>query len=437
MQDGSLFERHKIESIVSFAEFCLARSFPEFPLEVFLEISNVCNLKCTMCTEFSQINPYRLKTLKDKNRGFINQEDIDNNIVPLLEHALFVNCSGFGEPTVHPRFAEIIEYICQYDVLIRFITNGQHLTPQLINTLVENSVYKIMVSCSGATSEHYEKVYLGGKFDVLLENLRLLKEAKERKGARYPIVEINSLGFKHHVATFDTFVELMGDYGANIIHLKKLQPYAHIPELYEHVSLMRPWVEGQIIEKAIAIGKDRGIVVGVDEYAQSTVSTETEYQDAIQQLEAQSVGAFAPFGKNDLSVLSREVRYRRDFSDQKHQYPFVEVTNSSEEAAKLLEISDNVHSKKFFCMEPFKTMYIKTGGDIKPCCFSSQSAFLGSVKRDPGRKVWQGVGFEAVRHGIVQEKYPSSMCSRCLKDRIGPTDHFVHSFGPRLHRLVC
>jgi hypothetical protein len=74
-------------------------------------------------------------------------------------------------------------------------------------------------------------------------------------------------------------------------------------------------------------------------------------------------------------------------------------------------------------------MYIKTGGEIKPCCFSNNSAFLGSVKRDPGSKVWQGVGFEAVRHGIVQEKYPSSMCSRCLKDRIGPTDHFVHGLA--------
>ena len=55
----------KIEAIESFLGFVRGEEFPRFPLEVFLEISNVCDLACVMCPTFSALNPDRKTAIQE------------------------------------------------------------------------------------------------------------------------------------------------------------------------------------------------------------------------------------------------------------------------------------------------------------------------------------------------------------------------------------
>lgn len=433
MAARSRYEADKIAAIKSFANFCRGTELPKFPLELFFEVSNVCNLKCAMCAEFSAINPYRLQIIKGKDRGLIKPDEFDNNFLSLLKSALFVHCSGFGESTIHPQFREIIKLVSSYDVMIHFITNGQELNSDLAEFLVEQGVHKIMVSCSGTTKEDYEKVYIGGNYDTLVDGLKRLKEAKQAKGTRYPLVEINSLGFHHHVANFDKFVDLMADCGADIIHLKKLQPYDRIPELYEHVSYMRPWVEGVVIQRALEIGARRGVVVGVNQYLHNAVETEEEYQELIKRLETEVDGklSFAKFGENTIDTFAQISRApKAEGSAAKKLRPIIRAEDSLDQASQMLDIAElkeaGTGNDKFYCMEPFKTAYVSNNGGLRPCCFSgSDHPFLGSVKIEDGIHSWRGAGFQALQKGVLEGKYPTNMCTRCLKDKIGPTDHFA------------
>ncbi|MGA1859682.1 radical SAM protein [Azospirillum sp. 11R-A] len=433
MAARSRYEADKIAAIKSFANFCRGTELPRFPLELFFEVSNVCNLKCAMCAEFSAINPYRLQIIKGKDRGLIKPDEFDNNFLSLLKSALFVHCSGFGESTIHPQFREIIKLVSSYDVMIHFITNGQELNSDLAEFLVEQGVHKIMVSCSGTTKEDYEKVYIGGNYDTLVDGLKRLKEAKQAKGTRYPLVEINSLGFHHHVANFDKFVDLMADCGADIIHLKKLQPYDRIPELYEHVSYMRPWVEGVVIQRALEIGARRGVVVGVNQYLHNAVETEEEYQELIKHLETEVDGklSFAKFGENTIDTFAQISRApKAEGSAAKKLRPIIHAEDSLDQASQMLNIAElkeaGTGNDKFYCMEPFKTAYVSNNGGLRPCCFSgSDHPFLGSVKIEDGIQSWRGAGFQALQKGVLEGKYPTNMCTRCLKDKIGPTDHFA------------
>lgn len=433
MERRSHYEADKIASIKSFVDFCSGRELPKFPLELFFEVSNVCNLKCAMCAEFSAINPYRLQIIKGKQRGLIKPDEFDDNFLSLLKNALFVHCSGFGESTIHPQFRDIVQLVSSYDVMIHFITNGQELDSDLADFLVEQGVHKIMVSCSGATREDYEKVYIGGKYDTLMNGLMRLKAAKRAKGTRYPLVEINSLGFNHHVATFDRFVDVMADHGADIIHLKKLQPYDRIPELFEHVSYMRPWVEGAVLERAAAIGAQRGVVIGMHQYLHNAVESEEEYKEAIARLEKAAEGklSFARFGENTIDTFAGISRAAKAGPDlQRRDRAVIRSSESPEEARRMLaitEIPEAGHGNdRFHCMEPFKTVYVSNNGGLRPCCFSgSDHPFLGSVKAEDGLQSWRGAGFTALQKGIIEGQYPENMCRRCLKDKIGPTDHYA------------
>src|SRR5215207_3271322 len=145
------FATDKIEAIRSYADFCRTGASPAYPLEIFLEISNICDLKCAMCVQFSALNAQRFNQIKSTSRGFMDQGEISENIEQALRHALLVHCFGYGEPTIHPTFRSFLDLISRYEVMIDFFTNGMHLDEEFCQFLVDRRVYQITVSFSGAT----------------------------------------------------------------------------------------------------------------------------------------------------------------------------------------------------------------------------------------------------------------------------------------------
>ena len=49
----SQYHKHRREAFESFFAFAAGEALPRYPLEIFLEVSNVCDLKCAMCPTFS------------------------------------------------------------------------------------------------------------------------------------------------------------------------------------------------------------------------------------------------------------------------------------------------------------------------------------------------------------------------------------------------
>ena len=112
----------KLATILSFGRFCRGQGYPESPLELTLEISNLCDLKCAMCAEFSHLSSYRSKALKQQQRGFLYESDLKKGLHSTFEKALLINCFGYGEPTIHPDFNELVTFVSQYRALISFTT---------------------------------------------------------------------------------------------------------------------------------------------------------------------------------------------------------------------------------------------------------------------------------------------------------------------------
>ena len=113
---SSQYIEKKTNAWQSFFDFADGKGeLPKWPLEIFLEISNVCDLKCAMCPTFSAINSERFFNLKKADRGLIAIDSATEPLVNLLEHALVVHAFGYGEPTIHPQFKEVIHFLSQYE----------------------------------------------------------------------------------------------------------------------------------------------------------------------------------------------------------------------------------------------------------------------------------------------------------------------------------
>ena len=109
---NSKYGYEKLESIESFLNFLEGREIPKFPLEMYLEISNVCDLKCIMCSVFSDINLNRGGVLNGLKMGFLDFHAL-GPIEFLLKHTLRVHCFGYGEPRIHPEFLEVLKSMLQ------------------------------------------------------------------------------------------------------------------------------------------------------------------------------------------------------------------------------------------------------------------------------------------------------------------------------------
>lgn len=131
--------------------------------QAYLLLTRKCNLSCSHCirssdSSFSEFISFDLAT------SVISQIADDNSAASML-------ISG-GEPTLHPRFFDIVEYATSRLKTIMINTNGLSLNRLLILRTLKN-VPKIQISVDGFRDSHE---IIRGKctYDVTLRNIALL-----------------------------------------------------------------------------------------------------------------------------------------------------------------------------------------------------------------------------------------------------------------------
>jgi MoaA/NifB/PqqE/SkfB family radical SAM enzyme len=181
------------------------------PSSVEIELTNRCNLACIQCLRSQGLKPYEL--------GDMRLEDYQR-ILAQFPRLLSVCLNGFGEPLMHPRFAEIVAYT--RGVLpwakIMIYSNGTLLTKELGDDLIGAGLTEVNVSIDAATPETYRKVRRGGRFDLVHENLReLLRRRRERK-AKLPLVGVNFVMLNDNEGELVPFIEQAAELGVDYVN---------------------------------------------------------------------------------------------------------------------------------------------------------------------------------------------------------------------------
>jgi len=421
------FLHQKQQAVESFLRFSQGDGFPEWPLEVFIEVSNICDLQCAMCPTFSALSTDRFFALKREDRGVIAYETATKPLEQVLKHALIIHASGYGEPTIHPQYKELLQYLSRYEALIDFFTNGMHLDDELCQFLVQGHVHRISISFSGVTAEEYENIYIGGDFERVLGGIRRLANAKKQAGSQYPRIEINSLAFRHHIEKLPEFVQLMADAGADVIHVKPLRIYSgKISELKHHESHMHPEREAQIVLRAKSVAEAAGVRLASAPY-EATQKHALNYERAF----------------NAMPDEEREALFQQILDERLPIAQLKTVAASSEKreekkaAAAQRAMRDrhqlSVDEAEFFthkgvpCFEPFRTFHASFDGRVKTCCFTGTQHWIGHLQEASGEQVWNNNIYKTIREHAVCGKYLTSMCGACMKKSAYPKQHSFQS----------
>jgi len=148
-----------------------------YPTNLGIDLYSRCNVSppCVYCLYD------RMKILEGKDKDVVVDDQTLASYGPFFNAArTVVNCS-FGEPLLHPRFEEILEFCASRGKIVELSTNGQAFTARTIRALLGKPIY-LYVSLDAASAETYAKIR-NERFNEIVSNLiKLNEERKKMKG---------------------------------------------------------------------------------------------------------------------------------------------------------------------------------------------------------------------------------------------------------------
>lgn len=178
-----------------------AVTLKSYPRRIVLELTNACNLRCIMCGR---------DEAKFKNTFF----DLANleKLKSLLNSTEEVTLFGWGEPTIHPQFINILKYLDNFPVRKYFVTNGTRLN-LIIDALFNYHVDIMAVSLDGASSKVNDNIRKGGNFDKIVADLKNIVNEKKAKKLNYPYINFVLTAMKSNFKDIPDMVKLAHEIG--------------------------------------------------------------------------------------------------------------------------------------------------------------------------------------------------------------------------------
>lgn len=171
----------------NWSEFAKNQIVSEYPLQVDVELSNVCNLKCPMC--FRSKDAYN-----KKDNNVLMKYDLFTKIVDEIGGKVqALRLSLRGESTLHPRIVDCVKYAKARGIKeISFLTNGSRLEKNFFEELLLAGVDWITISVDGLY-DIYNSIRRPLKFEETLQKIKDMKEIKIKHNVHRPVIKVQSV----------------------------------------------------------------------------------------------------------------------------------------------------------------------------------------------------------------------------------------------------
>jgi len=160
------------------------------PLHVVLEMTTVCNLRCTFCQRTVMINEKTFKQpIKHMEMDFVKKVIDEMAILKIPSLAL----NGWGEPVLHSRLHEMVAYAKKKGILdVFFHTNASLMNEYVARKVIEAGLDKVIFSVDAPDKSLYEKRRKGFnvEFEKVEYNINRLIDIRDEMGKDFPIVRL-------------------------------------------------------------------------------------------------------------------------------------------------------------------------------------------------------------------------------------------------------
>ena len=241
---------------------------PNKPLEIFIEMTHSCNLRCIMC----------LNTFLDSENKQDISKDILAKVTPFSEYAIAVHPFGIGEPMLHKDFMWTIEEGKSFHAYVSYFTNGTLLTREKAERMVQLEVDRITFSIDGVTRETFERIRQGANYDQVIGNIRTLNAIKNAYGRTHrhskPELMINFIAMNMNFDQLPDLIRLANELNISYVDVKPLETYNKEMEKWKKTSFSED--DQAIISQAREMARrfEVGLDLSACERAQSMLGSE-------------------------------------------------------------------------------------------------------------------------------------------------------------------
>jgi len=204
----------------------------EFPLYLQVELNQICNLRCPMCSIGAP----------DANTKYVNESKMDWNVYEkiILEGEKYgcpsLNPQGINEPLLEQDLEDHIKFASKhgfFDIMMN--TNATLLSEERSRKLLDSGLTRIRFSLDAFTKETYEKIRIGGKFDTVIKNIERFIQMRNETKNKLPVIGVNFVRMSTNEHEIESFIEKWQD-SVDFIAIQEFMP----PELDSDYSYFYP-----------------------------------------------------------------------------------------------------------------------------------------------------------------------------------------------------
>jgi MoaA/NifB/PqqE/SkfB family radical SAM enzyme len=182
------------------------------PVQLYIESTNRCNLKCRGCIHFKGNWESARDITLDQLRRITDQ-------LPDLKRVVL---HGIGEPLLNPQLPAMIGHLKRRGVRVVINSNGILLDAGLRKALVDSGLDELRISLDAASPRGYRQMRGSDQFDRIIANIRALKVLQADLQPAGPALSLWFLGTRDNIEELPQFVRLAADLRIAEVYLQRL-----------------------------------------------------------------------------------------------------------------------------------------------------------------------------------------------------------------------
>jgi MoaA/NifB/PqqE/SkfB family radical SAM enzyme len=322
------------------------------PTYVQIEPVGQCNLRCKMCPiNFRDDSPL---FGKQKFMSF----ELYTSLIDQFENLQSLHLQGLGEPMMHPRFFDMVEYAVEKGIRVTTNTNLTLLNNRRAQKCISSGLDGVFFSIDGARRETYENIRVNARYDKVLANLELLGSTKAAQNSLLPHLKMVMVIMRQNLMELPDLVDLAANYAIEEVYVQQLSHDFGESSFTEKFKPLHDYVDEQTL-----LGEDPERI-------------EQYFQEARQRAAQNGVGLRLPPTRPRLHSSGTPGQERCDW--------------------------------------PWTSAYISFQGYMMPCCMVSTPELInfGLVNHHNLEEIWNGPEYTDFRRQLSSDQ-PHPMCGAC------------------------
>lgn len=325
--------------------------FESMPRSVDLQLSNFCNMSCTMC--YDGVNPPLEK---------LDEEMVEALAAEILPTAAIVTPFAGSEPLIL-TWDLTLSLAQRYGVELELITNAQFLDEPKFHQL-EPHVSKLVFSIDSHMRDVYERIRLRSKPNKVFENL-------------------------------PRAAQLCRDHG--------IEPEANVVFMVENAPFM---------DETVAYLADQGCATVrlLAFHMAPNLTTDRIYSDPAVHMSEE----WFDWMMGKIRRVAEEKKIRLLYEGPKREELDFRPSDRTERIPQGHSVWDELRLfYPGYCVQSVDRIKVETDGNVYPCCVASSGNLrLGNVNEQSFQEIWNGPEAQDLRRGMLTLDLPK-LCKTC------------------------